>query len=175
METYEKKRTIFDEETVFRTRSFELKIMKHARNDLRMTLQHGVLKVSYPQYINVADASVQNAVRQGIEEGLRIEAKVELPTKVYWFAKQFNFRVNRVFIKNLKTRWGSCSSVNNINLNLHLMRLPEHLIDYVILHELCHTAEKNHGPGFWKLLDSVTSGRAKQLASEMKKYRTTIY
>jgi predicted metal-dependent hydrolase len=55
------------------------------------------------------------------------------------------------------------------------MRLPAHLIDYVVLHELCHTKEKNHGPGFWLLLDKVTDGNARSLAAEMKKFRTTIY
>jgi len=172
---HEKQKTIFNEETVFRTRSFELKVKKQNRQDVRMTLENGVLNVFYPQHINVADAPVQNAIRHGIEEALRIEAKRVLPAKVRYFAEQFNFTVNRVFIKNLKSRWGSCSSANNINLNLQLMRLPEHLIDYVVLHELCHTTEKNHGHHFWNLLNSITHGKAKNLAAEMKKYRTTIY
>jgi hypothetical protein len=98
-----------------------------------------------------------------------------LPPKVRTFARQYNFKINKVFIKNMKSRWGSCSAVNNINLNLHLMRLPEHLIDYVVLHELCHTVEKNHGPGFWNLLNKLTEGRAKKLAAEMRQYRTTLY
>lgn len=175
VEGHEKRKTIFNEETVFRTRSFELKVQKQARQDVRMTLEKGVLNVFYPQHVNVADAPVQNAIRHGIEEALRINAKLVLPAKVRYFAEQYNFKVNRVFIKNLKSRWGSCSSVNNINLNLQLMRLPEHLTDYVVLHELCHTAEKNHGPRFWNLLNSVTGGQAKKLAVEMKQYRTTIY
>ena len=54
------------------------------------------------------------------------------------------------------------------------MRLPEHLRDYVILHELAHTVEKNHGPGFWNLLDQI-SGDARGLDREMKKYRIDIF
>jgi Predicted metal-dependent hydrolase len=55
------------------------------------------------------------------------------------------------------------------------MNLPDHLIDYVILHELCHTIEKNHGAGFWKLLDKVSGGRAKAFAKEMKNYSTRYF
>ncbi|MDK2841037.1 MAG: hypothetical protein PWQ17_542 [Anaerophaga sp.] len=175
IEEQEKAVTIFDETTNFRTRSFQLKIEKAPRDDVRLILNSGVLKVLYPQHINVADAPVQNAIRYGIEEVMRIEAKMVLPIKVRTFARQYHFKFNKVFIKNMKSRWGSCSSVNNINLNLHLMRLPEHLVDYVVLHELCHTVEKNHGPGFWRLLNELTGGKAKTLAAEMRQYRTTLY
>ena len=77
-------------------------------------------------------------------------------------------------MRNSKTRWGSCSYENNINLNLHLMRLPNHLIDYVILHELVHTKIKNHSKDFWNLLDVVT-GNAKNLDRELKNHHTKIY
>jgi len=167
--------TIFDETTNFRTRSFQLKIEKAPRDDIRLILHSGILRVLSPQHINVADAPVQNAIRHGIVEAMRIEAKRVLPAKVRTFARQYHFNINKVFIKNMKSRWGSCSAINNINLNLHLMRLPEHLVDYVVLHELCHTVEKNHGPGFWHLLNKLTEGRAKKLAAEMRQYRTTLY
>lgn len=175
IKVHETRKTIFDEDTIFKTRSFELKVCKQERENVRMRLNSGVLNVFYPAHVNVADAPIQEAIREGIEKALRIEAKSILPLKVDHFARRYNFNVNRIFIKNLKSRWGSCSSVNNINLNLQLMRLPDHLIDYVILHELCHTVEKNHGPGFWNLLNQLTNGKARELASEMKKYRTTIY
>jgi len=54
------------------------------------------------------------------------------------------------------------------------MRLPDHLIDYVIIHELCHTIEKNHGKGFWNLMDTIL-GDAKSLSKELKNYSTQIY
>jgi predicted metal-dependent hydrolase len=55
-------------------------------------------------------------------------------------------------VRNQKTRWGSCSARNNINLNINLAHLPVELMDYIILHELAHTRITNHGPQFWKLL-----------------------
>jgi len=172
---HEGQKTVFDEKAVFRTRSFELKVQKHQAETIRMSLNNGVLRVAYPYFANVADAKVQDAIREGIEKAMRIEARQVLPKKVDQFARLYNFSYKQVFVKSLKSRWGSCSSVNNINLNLQLMRLPDYLIDYVVLHELCHTVEKNHGPGFWRLMDKVTGGRAKTLAAEMKQHRTTIY
>jgi predicted metal-dependent hydrolase len=64
--------------------------------------------------------------------------------------------------------------VNNINLSLHLMRLPEALCDYVILHELAHTVEKNHGPRFWALLDKI-SGDARGLDNQLKNFKIAIF
>ena len=60
-------------------------------------------------------------------------------------ACRFGFKYARVFIKHNLTNWGSCSSKGNINLNLNLLRLPEHLADYVILHELCHLRRRITG------------------------------
>lgn len=102
-------------------------------------------------------------------EALRFEAKKILPDRVKELSQRHNLGYKKVFIKNLKSRWGSCSAENNINLNLHLMRLPEKLIDYVILHELAHTKEKNHGKNFWNLLSSLVFD-ARELNRELKKY-----
>ena len=67
-------------------------------------------------------------------------------------ARRYGFSYNRVFVRRQKTRWGSFSAANNINLNVQLIRLPPELMDYTILHELVHTRIKNHGPGFWEVM-----------------------
>ena len=74
-------------------------------------------------------------------------------------------------IRNQKTRWGSCSSRNHISLNIHLLNLPEHLRDYVILHELVHTEHKNHSKRFWARLEEVMEGKSRELRKEMRRYR----
>lgn len=67
-------------------------------------------------------------------------------------ADRHGFAFNRVFVRNQKTRWGSCSMQNNINLNVHLICLPSELMDYIILHELVHTRIKDHSKQFWSCL-----------------------
>lgn len=88
-------------------------------------------------------------------------------------AKTHGFIYNKVTLRNQRTRWGSCSARNTISLNVKLVRLPEDLIDYVILHELAHTRIKNHGPDFWSLLDSLV-GNAKGLQSRLRKYSALL-
>jgi len=79
------------------------------------------------------------------------------------------FSYNRVFIRNQRTRWGSCSHCNNINLNINLVWLRPELMNYVILHELLHTRIKNHGRRFWGQLDKLV-GNAKALDKELRQH-----
>jgi predicted metal-dependent hydrolase len=89
-------------------------------------------------------------------------------------AKIHNFKYAKVTIRNQKTKWGSCSAKNNISLNINLVRLPDELRDYVILHELVHTRIKNHSKKFWAELDKVIGGGAKELSKKLRKYRLGI-
>lgn len=99
----------------------------------------------------------------------RARAKRRLTGRLTYLANQHGFAYNRVFIRNQKTRWGSCSQNNHINLNVKLTLLPEKLMDYVILHELVHTRIKNHSVSFWMELNKFV-GDSKKLAFELKKF-----
>ena len=92
-----------------------------------------------------------------------------LLNRIKELSSENGFKYNKVTIRNQKTRWGSCTGYNNISLNIQLINLPHHLIDYVIFHELVHTLIKNHSAIFWKTLDNYV-GNAKSLNKELKKY-----
>ena len=103
-------------------------------------------------------------------EAMRAEAKRVLPARLAELAGKYSFDYNQVRIKHNVSNWGSCSRKGNINLNLNLMRLPEDLRDYVLLHELCHLRHPDHGPGFHAPLETLCPGhREKQ--KELRKYR----
>ncbi len=88
-------------------------------------------------------------------------AKLMLMQHLLKLAAQYGFAVNKVSIRNQKTRWGSCSSVNNISLNIKLAALPRDLVHYVLCHELVHTRIKNHGPQFWQELEKYVPNARK--------------
>jgi predicted metal-dependent hydrolase len=103
----------------------------------------------------------------------RVAARRLLVDRLNHLSKKHGFSYNRVFIKNQKTRWGSCSGKNNINLNVNLVRLPGDLIDYTILHELVHTRIKNHGPRFWDQMNKLL-GDARKLDRKLSEYKVLL-
>ena len=112
----------------------------------------------------------EGAISPEETERLRKEAKAWLPARLAFLAERYSFSYNQVRIKNNVSNWGSCSRKGNINLNLHIMRLPEDLRDYVILHELCHLRVPDHGPEFHSLLESLCPDHRKK-EKELRKYR----
>jgi len=91
-------------------------------------------------------------------------------SRLLHFNEFYKFKINKVSIKNQKTRWGSCSKRGNLNFNYRVALLPPHLADYVIVHELCHLGEFNHSPNFWKLV-AKTIPNYKAIKREFKKIR----
>ncbi|MEA3286344.1 MAG: M48 family metallopeptidase [Candidatus Marinimicrobia bacterium] len=84
-------------------------------------------------------------------------------------AHQHDFVYAKVSIRNQKSRWGSCSTHNNISLNQNLYYLPPELLDYVLLHELAHTIRKDHSPAFWTILYNILGrDRTKQTRRDLK-------
>lgn len=80
------------------------------------------------------------------------EAKEKIPRLVARYAKEMDISYEKVFVKAQKTRWGSCSSKGNINLNCLLMIVPAYVRKYIIVHELAHRKEMNHSERFWKVV-----------------------
>ena len=72
--------------------------------------------------------------------------------RLEYFNKHYNFAWKRVAIRNQRRCWGSCSSLKNLNFNYKVLLLPPHLRDYIIVQEMCHLVELNHGKGFWNLV-----------------------
>lgn len=175
IEQVEQQQTVFTLDNEYRTKFRTLKLIPEVRKNLRLHVSNEYIEIYYPQQLPVTHEGVQNAIRQAMEHTWRIEAHEYLPNRLSTLAQQFGFTFKKVLIKNTRSSWGSCSFDDTISLSLHLMHLPDELIDYVLLHELCHTIHKNHGAGFWALLDRVTKGQAKQLAKLMQKYSTRVY
>ena len=114
----------------------------------------------------------QDYIEDILTQIYRFEAKKILPPKLQYLAEKYGFQFQKVTIRNNKRNWGSCSSKNNISLNLQMMKLPDNLIDYILLHELVHTEIKNHGENFWKKLNNITNNQARELAKQVKQYST---
>ena len=85
-------------------------------------------------------------------EALARQARSVIPARVAHFAPLVGVTYGRITLRCQKTRWGSCSAAGNLNFNVLLMMAPPGVLDYVVVHELCHRLEMNHSPRFWALV-----------------------
>jgi len=166
----EKRNILIDEHSRLQTLTFVVEPKPVDRKNIYFSLKSNALIIEYPHGTNCNDTITQQYFWNGISHFLRKEAKRLLPDRTRQLAELHGFSVSDIKIQSSKTRWGSCSQAQNINLSLYLMLLPAHLIDYVILHELCHTKEMNHGFNFWRWMDRVTNGKTTELRKELKNY-----
>ena len=156
----------------------------------------GEVRLSYPRLVSTAKAlrfleekvewvlqmreKVAERSMQGGDytpeqiESLRREAKRVLPAMVERLAAKNNFKYGKITIRATRSKWGCCTSQNNLSLSLFLMTLPTHLQEFVVLHELCHTVHHNHSAAFHALLDKVTGGREKEFCRQLKGIRKNL-
>ena len=92
------------------------------------------------------------------------KAKNYIPQRVRYYAQAVGVDYGRITIRNQKTRWGSCSSKGNLNFNCLLMLAPLEVIDYVVVHELCHRKEMNHSKAFWYEVYKILPDYKKQVS-----------
>ena len=154
------------------TEFFKLSLVSGRRERFLSRSELGEMQIICPPDADFSDHKLQEWLRKVIEEALRRNAKILLPPRLYALSLQHGLTYKSVKINSSSGRWGSCSARGNINLSYYLVLLPQHLIDYVLLHELAHTREMNHGERFWVLLDRFTDGKALALRNELKQYRT---
>lgn len=86
---------------------------------------------------------------------LATQAMKLIPQKVHYYAQIIGVTYGRITIRNQRTRWGSCSGKGNLNFNCLLLLMPEEVLDYVVVHELCHRKEMNHSARFWEEVEKI--------------------
>lgn len=89
-------------------------------------------------------------IREMVDQG-----RQKIPPRVQAYAERMGVTYGKITIRSMKTRWGSCTAQGNISLNCLLTLVPEAVMDYVIVHELCHRIEMNHSSRFWRLVETV--------------------
>ena len=144
-------------------------------SDLSVTVRapYGVTEKHIEEFLNKNEAWISKqmneikAKKKSVESGNvenvtidKIKALAEqaleiIPTRVEYFARIIGVTYGNITIRNQKTRWGSCSSKGNLNFNCLLMFAPPEVLDYVVVHELCHRKQMNHSKAFWSEVEKV--------------------
>lgn len=128
------------------------------------------LTIAFRPECDFANSANQRKIRHLIAYFLKIEAQQILPARLQALADTYGFAFAHVRINSAQTRWGSCSAKRVINLSYNLMLLPDALIDFVLVHELCHTREMNHGARFKQLMTGIFANYT-ALNAALKQYR----
>ncbi len=144
-----------------------------SRRDTRWRAGHPVWWRGAPCAVEVVSAGAEVAVRCGdlsvttppcddyrpvLEPLMRAQAAIELPSRLRLLAERHGLRVERVTVRNQRSRWGSCSHTGNIALNWRLVQMPDTVCEYVLVHELMHLREPNHSARFWAHVEAACPG-----------------
>jgi predicted metal-dependent hydrolase len=141
------------EKHLFRGREMELRLVKSDRLNCRFN--DDTIEIGLP--LEPGPLTVIDMLYRGYTR----EAARLFPDMLSVIQKKYNaqgFRYSRLVIRTMRSRWGSCSNRGVITLNTELIRMPDHLIEYVMIHELCHLKHHNHGNGFYNLLSELLPG-----------------
>ena len=167
--------TPIDREYTIVADNFIFRVEEHAANVFQIRYNGKEAVLLCPAGTAYCNEKMQEWLRGAVTTALTRRAKQLLPKRLEALAAEKGFRYNGCTVRNVHSRWGSCSTRGNISLSIYLALLPDELIDYVLLHELCHTVEMNHSERFWALMDKVTAPvKAKELRKRLKGYKTDI-
>lgn len=119
-------------------------VIDDSTNRVELEFRESKFRISLPEAHNT-----QENLLKIFDLFYRTKAKEIITPRVYKLSQEKGLPFAKLTFKKMKTRWGSCSHVNNINLNIYAVKLAPELIDYLIIHELAHTRVKNHSKDFW--------------------------
>lgn len=146
-----------------------IKIRHRPINRAVSRITEDTIVISLPEIHKVENNEVQNKIQKACEKALLLETELLVVPRLYDLAYEHQFALKTVSVKKLTSRWGSCDRSGNIKINSYLVQLPWELIDYVLLHELCHTKQMNHSKKFWQLTESILPNY-KNLRKQIKQY-----
>ena len=153
--------------------NFTFHVEEHNRNIFQLKHNGMDFTLLCPARTDYHSTEMQKLMHKTLTQAITQRAKELLPVRLELLAKKNGFTYKNCTVRNVHSRWGSCSTRGNISLSIYLVLLPNELINYVMLHELCHTIEMNHSERFWALMDKVTApAKAKELRKKLKGYRT---
>lgn len=165
----------FFPDTPFKTRSHTLRMMPTSTDGkIHATIGNEWISLVYYPDTDFSSLNLQKFIRKMIGVAYTKEARSSLPQRVMHWATKLNLHYSHVDLRDMTSRWGSCSSSGRICLNVQLMKLPERLVDLVILHELTHTIHPDHSPAFYADLNKFLDGNHDALRTELKSYSTIV-
>jgi len=123
----------------------------HTKKKSRLVVKSGVFSF-FSNNPNNFDEEQKNKL---LEMFYKAQAKKVIPPLVQKYTDLTGKKYNKITIKNVNTRWGSCSTKNNLNFNYRLMQTPIDCVEYVVAHEVCHLTHHNHSKKFWNLVEQV--------------------
>lgn len=145
--------------TVFPDVAAEVKIIKSNRKTVSLQVNDDMtVTIRAPKHISKRKIDkILTEKEAWILKHIKLisEALEYIPKRVEYYSKLVGVDYGRITIRNQKTRWGSCSSKGNLNFNCLLMLTPTEVLDYVVVHELCHRKEMNHSKAFWSEVEKV--------------------
>ena len=157
------------------TRKFTVQIEKKDSKTISAKRSDNTYHLFCPKNLAEDSAEIKAFASKILQMAYRIEAEEILPQRIRFLSEKHNLKCGKITIRNNKTRWGSCSGKNDISLSLWLVSLPDHLIEHVLLHELCHTKIKNHSLDFYNLLNKVNNCKVERYRKELRKFSPGNY